>query len=111
MSIDYSMKVWLDDLRPAPDETWTVVKNSKQALILLQGMARSKEIEFDVISFDHDLGGQDTSRCVLNWMIENDYWPNLMLVHSQNPIGAEYLHGTGTRYAPERTKVRRLLLR
>lgn len=52
------------------------------------------------ISFDHDLGGSDTSMVFLNWFVEHimntgepmpegfDYY-----VHSQNPIGAAHIRG------------------
>jgi hypothetical protein len=43
------VKVWLDDLRPAPDETWTAVTTPSAAIKLLE----SGEVE--LISFDHDL--------------------------------------------------------
>lgn len=44
------MKVWLDDLWPVPDETWTWAKTPGAAIALLE----SAEVE--LISFDHDLG-------------------------------------------------------
>jgi len=44
------MKVWLDDLRPTPDDTWTAVTTPAAAIALL------KSGKVEVISFDHDLG-------------------------------------------------------
>jgi hypothetical protein len=44
------MKVFLDDRRPAPDSSWTVVQTPEEAIALLE----TGQVE--VISFDHDLG-------------------------------------------------------
>ena len=49
-----------------------------------------------LISFDHDLGGDDTAMRVVNWMIETDldaasnFIPAdfAFKVHSANPVGA-----------------------
>lgn len=61
------------------------------------------------ISFDHDLGGDDTSMKVVHWMIDLDlnssnygelFIPeNFMFdVHSQNPIGAKNIKQTLNSY-------------
>jgi hypothetical protein len=42
-------KVWLDDLRPRPDDTWTAVTTPSAAIKLLE----TGKVE--VISLDHDL--------------------------------------------------------
>lgn len=56
---------------------------------------------FTHISFDHDLGGDDTSRRVVLWLCENsepNKWPATASVHSMNPIGREWLTGMIQRY-------------
>lgn len=45
------------------------------------------------ISFDHDLGGDDTSMVFLKWLA-NDYWNGTdpipeYYIHSANPVGKE----------------------
>lgn len=49
------LKIWLDDIRPAPDETWTHVKNGSEFLDLLTDDIFHSQEEIEV-SFDHDLG-------------------------------------------------------
>jgi hypothetical protein len=108
------MKIWLDDLRPAPDDSWTWVKTSAEALSLLRdyyaadvGLAPINSDPITVMSFDHDLGGNDTSRPVMMWLAEygGDRWPDAVLVHSMNPIGQEYLIGVATQFAPDYVKI------
>jgi hypothetical protein len=87
------MKIWLDDLRPAPDHTWTAVTTPSAAI----GLLESGEVE--VISFDHDLGFEGktelTGYSVLLWIEEavalRGFSPPEMLVHSANPPGHERL--------------------
>lgn len=90
-----SIKLWIDDLRPAP-EGWTWAKNSQEALDLLA----DKTHQVVAVSFDHDLGGDDTSRRVALWMAEHDAFPPLVHVHTANPVGRDWLVGVATRYGP-----------
>lgn len=94
------MKLWVDDLRPAPEGWWHAL-TSDAAIQALQ-MNRPDYIgdSFDEISLDHDLGGDDTTRPVVIWMIENDVWPEKINVHSANPVGVEWLEGMIARYRP-----------
>ena len=85
------MKVWLDDLRPAP-AGWTWVTNVTQVIKLLE----SGEVE--ELSLDHDLGSVDengresTGYDVLVWIEERvvmeEFRPPKLSVHSANPAGA-----------------------
>lgn len=80
------MKLWIDDVR-LPPTGWFWAKNSEVALQLLS------TDQFDEISFDHDLGGDDTAYPVATWIEEQAYHGkiNKMIwyVHSANPIGRE----------------------
>jgi hypothetical protein len=101
------MKVWLDDLRDPVEwvknpRSWFWVKNSEDALELLEDMKR-KGNRPDAMSFDHDLGGSDTSRRVVLWMCENEFWPVECTVHTMNNVGRDWLCGMIQRYAPEGT--------
>jgi hypothetical protein len=110
-------KLWVDDLRPPPDaepgrfgeaisEDWIWVKTSDAAIEFLDQMP------FDEISFDHDLGGDDTTRPVVLWMCEYlgpKLWPKAVTVHSSNPPGSDWILGTCRRYAPPSTSVSRRL--
>jgi Cyclic-phosphate processing Receiver domain len=85
------VKVWLDDLREAP-EGWIHVKTPKEAI----GLLRSGEVE--EISLDHDLGlttaeRERTGYDVLAWLEEGvamGTWEHRLPkihVHSANPVG------------------------
>ena len=85
------MKVWLDDVRQAPDG-WVHVTTPEDAIELL----RSGEV--DEISLDHDLGlatpdSERTGYDVLAWLEEEvarGPWEHLVPVidvHSANPVG------------------------
>lgn len=90
-------KIWVDDLRPAPSDEWVVATNSALAINLLIAH-KVLNIPVDVISLDHDLGGDDTTRPVVMWMIENNFWPKAVLVHTANPVGREWLMGMLVQY-------------
>ena len=88
------VRLWVDDLRPAP-KGWDWVKSSRAALAVLR--------TFPVVemSLDHDLGGDDTTRPIVLWLCEHpDRWPRVVRVHSANPVGVEWLTGMITRYHP-----------
>jgi hypothetical protein len=101
------MRMWIDDLRDPKDfvqhpDTWTWAKSSAYAINLLE-WSKMMGVTFQVVSFDHDLGGDDTTRSVVLWMCENDWWPDECRIHSANPVGREWLSGMINRYAPEGT--------
>lgn len=94
MAETVGMRLWVDDLRPPPDESWSVAVSSAGAIYQL-GLWR-----FDAISLDHDLGGDDMTRPVVLWMAEHDAWPTEVRVHTANPVGREWLVGMCDRYGP-----------
>lgn len=89
-------KLFIDDERHPPikdEEDWTIARSSEQAK---QCVERFGVPAF--ISFDHDLGGDDTSMVFIHWLIEyciiNNYeFPTEFYVHSQNPVGSQNIHG------------------
>lgn len=101
------MKLWVDDLREPPSDTWTWAKTSTDAIDALIISCRPHECAPDGascwnvitdMSLDHDLGGDDTTRPVVLWMCENNWWPDRVVVHSANPVGREWLEGMIARY-------------
>lgn len=95
-----SLKLWIDDIREPPDETWEWVTTSEAAIATLDYFSSEGMlwVRREVVSFDHDLGGDDTSRPVVIWMIENGVHFNQYRVHSANPVGVEWLTGMIERY-------------
>jgi hypothetical protein len=83
------MKLWLDDIRPAP-EGWWAAKTAEQAIRMLDtGMV-------DEMSFDHDLGESEDAHSVVCWIekavaVSPFEPPSVMVVHSDNPVGAARL--------------------
>lgn len=91
--------LYVDDLREPP-EGWIVARNSADAIAILN-LWRLLDIHADYLSLDHDLGGCDTTRPVMLWMCEHDWWPARLMIHTANPVGREYLEGAASRYGPE----------
>lgn len=81
------MKLFLDDIRIPPDNSWVVVRTAKVAIIFL-GTGAVEEI-----SFDHDLGKETngTGYDVAKWIEEEVYFHRIKMpawqIHSDNPVG------------------------
>lgn len=93
-----SVKLFIDDDRLPPDDgqLWYIVRSSNAAIEYC--------IRFgcpNYISFDHDLGGDDTSMIFVKWMIETDldsmggFIPKdfSYYTHSQNVNGRDNING------------------
>lgn len=91
-------KMFIDDERFPPDDgtQWVIVRSSLEAADFVEANGFP-----NFISWDHDLGGDDTSVVFLNWMINYfldgnapmDQFPTAYYIHSQNPIGAARIRG------------------
>ena len=93
------MKIWVDDIRTPPSDEWVWLLTSESAvdwLVTIKGLGNS----IDTMSLDHDLGGDDTTRPIILWMCENDFWPVEVRVHSANYVGVEWLEAMIERYHP-----------
>lgn len=84
------MKLWIDDVRPAPyGYRW--VKSVNEAKKLLSSEFYRKYV--DLIDIDHDAGeyvkdGGDYIK-LLDWMETVGYTPNAIHIHSMNSVGVE----------------------
>lgn len=94
------MKIWVDDIRTPPDHRWMWIKTSAQTIEFLKVVRRTGAFPLMTMSLDHDLGGDDTTRPIVLWMCENEFWPEEVRVHSRNPVGVEWLEGMIARYKP-----------
>jgi hypothetical protein len=96
------MKIWLDDLRPAPDGfIW--IKSYVEAMFFLsiritQHFLLGDPIDIDEISLDHDLGGEHDGADVLQYLIDNDCVPEITVFHTQNPVGRAEMERMLQRY-------------
>lgn len=79
-------RLWIDDLRTAP-EGWDVARTYAEAVDMLF------VTDYDVVSFDHDLGEYFTGYdiiCVLEERQQEGFRvPRKMFCHSDNPPGRE----------------------
>lgn len=77
-------KLYLDDERTCPYDDYIVARSTAEAIELVQlnGVP-------EAVSFDHDLGGDDTSLIFLKWWTNEhfDSPPQNWKVHSANPVG------------------------
>lgn len=89
------MKIWLDDIRAPPDQTWTICRKAEEAIDLI---VKHKHEIFE-ISFDHDLGegknGNHVAR-VIELLIEKGDLIRVpkWSIHSANPVGADNIRST-----------------
>ncbi len=98
------MKLFVDDERQPPDDTWMVVRDGKEAIGTLLAMSSSAfnpksgmqifpATLCEVLSLDHDLGENvPTGYDVAAWLEEAVFTqgvvpPMLLRVHSANPVG------------------------
>lgn len=76
--------LWLDDVRTAP-KGWTHVKTVEEAMIHIKGGHVSE------ISFDHDLGTEQTGYDLAKWIEQGAYNKTIgklnWTIHSANPVG------------------------
>lgn len=86
-------KLFIDDERTPVGDDWIVARSSSDAMAVafIYGIP-------DFISFDHDLGGDDTTMVFLKWLAEfclnNKYNFDFEYeVHSQNPVGRDNIIG------------------
>lgn len=107
-----TVKLWLDDVRPAP-EGWVHAKSVKEAIEIMS-THRVEEM-----SLDHDLDvcpvchpnvkkgdilppctcRESTGYDFVLWMAKNNNWPTTKpYVHSMNPAGAQAMRQTIERY-------------
>ena len=102
------VKLYVDDMRHPPDSTWCVIRHPDDAIAVME-LLRGIGITVEALALDHDMGedqsvlGQRpelTTRPIVDWMIENDYWPEHITVHSANPWAARYLEERIRDYRP-----------
>jgi len=95
------MKLWVDDIRNAPDDTWTVART------VLSAIRAISKFDFAEISLDHDISHQvavgalsrpypceETFESVAHYIVAvYGYAPGAkrpkIIVHSSNVVGSE----------------------
>lgn len=86
-------KLFIDDRR-VPDADWILVTTSDMAARLIRGSMETGDF-FTHISFDHDLGGDDTTVRIADMLEEfarDGKYPRVIwTIHSDNPAGRRRL--------------------
>lgn len=102
------MKLWLDDIRLPPDDTWWHVRTAEDAMALIRTGA------VEVASLDHDLGGRLANvgkdmynylqatgfQLVLQMQLENVYPKSSITIHSSNLQGAFNMQRVLSQFVP-----------
>lgn len=92
------MKIWIDDIRPAPKGyIWCITVNEAKTVIqnimVLQGITYNETVPtIELIDLDHDAGdfaiyGGDYIK-ILDWL-EKQNWDIPIRLHSMNPVGIQ----------------------
>lgn len=99
------MRMYIDDIRDPKGDFEIIARSSKDAIYMINQLGCP-----DFISFDHDLGGDDTAMAVAKYIVEKDldfngcYIPLGFdfFVHSANPVGAANIAGYIRSYLRQR---------
>ncbi len=92
------MKIWLDDVRPAP-EGYIHCRSVREAIDAIEKGEKMEKIE--LVDCDHDLGdyacdGGDGIK-LLDWLVERGTLYPVRL-HTMNPVGRENMQRIINRY-------------
>ena len=89
------MKLWIDDVRPAPDDEWIWAKTVYEAIGAICFYEHNMLDDTITISLDHDAGdyakdGGDYIK-ILDWLedkniVDTGYFFH---IHSMNPVGVQ----------------------
>jgi hypothetical protein len=92
------MRLWIDDVRPAPEGYKLITSVAEAKTICCQHLNTNKELNIEEINLDHDAGdyrsmGGDYIE-LLNWLEEKTHCEDWVInaifkFHSQNPVGVE----------------------
>lgn len=88
------MKLYVDDIRKAPDG-WVLAENFDKAVALLEMRP------MEALSLDHDLGELASGYDIAKYMIAHGIWPKNIYCHSMNPVGRINILALLQHYAPD----------
>jgi hypothetical protein len=89
-------KIWFDDNRKPPDDSWIWAQTSYDCFVIFsRHIVNPIGAQIEEISFDHDLGGEDKSIAVANYLehlAKHNAHPRVKWsIHTENPNGREQL--------------------
>ena len=94
--MEKSKKLYIDDIRIPKSKDFYIVRSSKEAIAYIK-----KNGCPSYISFDHDLGENDTAMIIIKWLVQTDLDKHGKFipkdfefnVHSANPVGSANIKG------------------
>lgn len=92
------MKVYLDDIRPAP-AGFRLVTTAEECMVLL------KTGQVEVLSLDHDLGTTLTGHDVTKFMAQERIFPQQVRLHTANPVGRNNMLRTLEEHMPRGSEI------
>lgn len=99
------MRIWVDDVRPAPEGyVWCKsVNKTKEVIELIEAMygMTGREANIELIDLDYDSGDYEKDGGpyikLMDWLVEREtLYP--LAFHSQNCVGMEYMKRMYRRY-------------
>lgn len=92
------MKLWVDDERTPPDESWVWMQTSAAAIEVLTTAVEPPE----VVSLDYVLGRGDTTDTIMYWLKGQpaDRWPVTILAHSSSASARELIEEMVREFRP-----------
>lgn len=92
------MRLWLDDIRPAPPGYIHAHSVAEAIRVIEQGGCTHASLDHDLGDYAED-GGEGYD--LVLWMAEHDSWPSEgIAIHSANPVGLGRMLGVIDRYGP-----------
>lgn len=93
------MFIWVDDMR-LPPFGWDWFQTSQATIAQLECFPHTTP--WHSLSLDHDLGqgSKHDAIVIIDWMIQNNYWPKHIYLHTANPVGHANMRRAIERAAP-----------
>ena len=97
------INLYLDDLRPCP-KGFSLARNTFKC----RRMITFHKVK--ILSLDHDLGEIETGYDFCKWLVEKglgnpDIYPEVIYLHTANPVGRENMYQLLDRYKPDWVKL------
>lgn len=104
------INVYLDDVRNCPPG-FVLARTYYECIELLQ------KHDVHILSLDHDLGDDNpyagytrlswSGYDVCKYIVEHNRWPDMIYLHTANPVGRDNMYQLLSRYKPDHVKLYR----
>lgn len=102
------MKFWIDDIRDAPDDSWTVIRKVLPAIKAIANFG----LAVTHISIDHDIEDRPDDETFMPiayfigefYLLQSKHPVPQITIHSINPVGSEEMQKVFAQYGLESTR-------